>query len=60
MREWGIFNDEGMLEGGFVSQVEAQLVLERDYAEDDAHVAEECRDHAEHEAETCEPCIRGR
>jgi hypothetical protein len=55
--EWGIFQDDGMIDGGFMSRAAAQRALDLDYAEDDAHVAEICSEHPEHEAESCELCI---
>lgn len=53
---WGIFQDDGKIDGGFGSREAAQKALDLDYAEDEAHVAEECSEHPEHEAETCEAC----
>ncbi len=54
--EYGIFTDDGLIEGGFYSEKSAQKALDLDYAEDEAHVAEICHDHPEHEADTCEEC----
>lgn len=56
MSEFGIFSDDGLLEGGFYSEEHAERIRERDYDEDDAHVAECCHDHPEHERATCECC----
>lgn len=55
--EWGIFQDDGMIDGGFASQSAAQRALDLDYSEDGAHVAEVCSEHPEHEAESCDLCI---
>lgn len=36
--EYGIFNEESLLERGFYDRAKAVAVMARDYAEDDAHV----------------------
>lgn len=54
--EYGIFSEEGLLEGDFYTVESAQAELELDYAEDGAHVAEICPEHREHEREHCEVC----
>lgn len=55
--EFGVFSDEGKIDGGFYSFEEAQNALESLYAEeDDVHVGECCHDHPEHEKDTCELC----
>jgi hypothetical protein len=55
--EYGIFNDEGCVEGGFASEAEAKAAIEDRYSdEDDLHVAEACHNHPEHEKESCEDC----
>jgi hypothetical protein len=54
--EFGIFTDEGIIEGGFYDRAKAEIVMERDYSEEDAHVAECCHDHPENEREYCEEC----
>lgn len=56
MTEFGIFSDEGLLEGQFWSREVAEETLRTTYPEDDAHVAECCREHPEQERETCEEC----
>jgi hypothetical protein len=54
---FGIFNDEGLVEGDFYSQEEAQTAIKERYSEeDDLHVAECCHDHPEQERESCEEC----
>jgi len=55
--EFGIFNDEGKIEGGMFSRAEAEarLVAMGEEAEG-CHVGECCHDHAEHEREGCEEC----
>ncbi len=53
---YGIFNDEGLLEGDFASLKEAQDVAEEYDDEDDVHVAECCPDHPKEERATCEAC----
>ncbi len=55
--EYGIFNDEGLVEGSFSSQAEAQRAIEERYDEDDALTVELlCRDHSSNAAEQCEDC----
>jgi hypothetical protein len=55
--EYGIFNDEGALEGGFYNRDTAVGVLETRYADDpQAYVAEACPDHPDHPRESCEEC----
>lgn len=60
--EFGIFNDEGLLEDGFFSEEEARNALHIEtggrYDEDEhAHVAEICHDHPENERDNCEDCV---
>jgi hypothetical protein len=56
-RQFGIFNDEGKVEGDFYSfESAAAAVSERYTDEDEVHVAECCHDHPEHEREACEEC----
>jgi len=56
--EFGIFNDEGCVEGGFYSRDEAEAARTVRYAEDDdCHVSRCCPEHPEEEAETCENCM---
>lgn len=55
--EFGIFAEDGQLERGFDSLVEAEKALAKRYSpEDEAHAGECCHDHPEHEAATCELC----
>jgi hypothetical protein len=54
--EYGIFDDEGLLEGDFWSEEEAQRRLDEAYTEDDAHVALVCPHHPEQEGVSCELC----
>ena len=55
--EFGIFAEDGLLEGGFFSAEDAQKVLDGCYSPDDeAHVGACCHDHPQHEAATCEEC----
>lgn len=54
--EFGIFNDEGMIEGDFSSRADAEIVAQRDYYEDDVTIHEICHDHPEHARESCEDC----
>lgn len=53
--EWGIFNDEGLLEGGFHTEDEAFVAAESDYSPDDGvYVAEVCPSCREAEARHCD------
>lgn len=54
--EFGIFNDEGCIEGEFYSREDADRAMADRYAEDDAHVAEVCPDHRDQERDHCEHC----
>lgn len=55
--EFGIFNDEGLVEGDFASLDETvAAIAERYTEEDEVHAAEICRDHPGHERESCEKC----
>ena len=57
MTEWGIFNDEGMVEGGFRSPEEAtEAIWDRYDEEDDLSVLEVCPWHEEQPRDTCEEC----
>jgi hypothetical protein len=55
---YGVFNDEGLIEGPGLSKAEAEADAAKYRAEGDLHakVAEICDDHEEHEAATCEEC----
>lgn len=56
--EYGIFADEGLLEGGFYSEIEAQdAVRERYTADDDVTVLECCRDHPDEARAFCARCM---
>lgn len=57
MTEYGIFNEEGLLEGGFYSAEEAQTKWISTYRDDDAYVAECCHDHPDQETDRCEECV---
>ena len=57
MEEYGIFNDEGLIEGLMFSDDEANMTLKQNYsADDNCHVAIICPDHPNHEKEHCETC----
>lgn len=60
MVEYGLFNDEGMVEGGFRSLEEAREVIWDRYDEDDElSVLEVCPDHEEQPKYGCEECEMG-
>lgn len=55
--EWGLFNDEGMVEGGFHSYDEAYRGMIEDYdEEDELEIMEVCPDHPEEAKADCEEC----
>lgn len=54
--EYGIFSDEGHLEGDLYSREAAEARLAAEYAEDDARVAVCCEQHREQEAGECSEC----
>ncbi len=70
MDEYGIFNDEGLLESDFYSKEDAETALQEDYPEEvqeDAdrvergeeplhYVARLCHDHPDQPAHGCEEC----
>ena len=53
---YGIFDDEGLLEGDFSTREEAEHEMAVCYPEDDAHVALICPDHEDQEHGNCESC----
>jgi len=55
MCEFGIFDDSGLLEGGFYTREAAMSAMSR-YAEDGAHVGIICPEHEEQEQDYCEEC----
>jgi len=56
MHSYGIFSDEGLIEGEFSSREEAEAARLARYAEDEAHVRETCFDHPENDRASCEEC----
>jgi len=58
MTEYGIFNDEGLLEGQFYDIAKAEAKLASDYNEDDAYVAAVCPYHSGEEAGHCQSCAQ--
>ncbi len=63
--EWGIFTDEGKVEGDFYSRESADACFAKLTADDDdraacesenMHVGECCHDHPENEKDNCEDC----
>lgn len=56
--EFGIFSDEGQLEGSFFSRTDAELALVARYSpeDDNAYVAECYPDRPEEEREGCREC----
>lgn len=55
--EFGIFTDEGFMEGDFYSVAEAEAGIEARYDEGDGcYVAEVCPEHRDQEKGHCETC----
>ena len=56
--EYGIFNDEGLIEGGFRSERAAKIVVTQYHRRGEICVVKVvCPDHEEHANESCEPCM---
>jgi hypothetical protein len=54
---YAIWNDEGKVEGEFLSQDAADEAIHNRYLpEDDLHSGYECDEHPGHEAVSCELC----
>jgi len=56
MREYGVFNEEGMIDGPFYTHESAVVVCKSYDDEEAAYVAEICPTHEEQEYDTCEYC----
>lgn len=58
MIEYGIFNDEGLLEDGYYVEAEARESLASPVYDGDVHayVAPICREHHEYRADACPLC----
>jgi hypothetical protein len=57
MTEYGLFNDEGMVEGQFYSVQEAEAAIANRYdPEDELSIEEVCEEHPEHAKCGCEEC----
>jgi len=56
IREYGIFNDEGLIENGFFSHNEACEAITAKYPGEDFYSARICHKHPEQVAEDCEEC----
>jgi hypothetical protein len=55
--EYGLFSDEGIVEGGFYSVAEAQAAIAERYdADDGLEVEEVCPEHPDHPRCGCEKC----
>lgn len=54
--EYGIFGDEGLVEGDFYSKEEAKKRLEKEYPDSGLWVDECCIEHREQRKEHCEEC----
>jgi hypothetical protein len=58
MTEYGLFNDEGLVEGGFYSVDTAEAaILDRYDSEDELEVKEVCGDHEGQPYDGCEECF---
>lgn len=56
MTEYGIFSDEGQIERGMFSLVEANTRLQSYSADDGCWAAACCHDHPDFEEASCEEC----
>lgn len=57
MTEYGIFNDEGLVEGDFYTPEEArEAIRERYETDDDLIVLEVCPEHREQPRHACDEC----
>ncbi len=57
MQEYGLFSDEGLVEGGFYSSEEADAAIEDRYSlEDELDVAPICASHRDYRKSHCEKC----
>ncbi len=57
MREFGVFNDEGMIDGGFLTLAEAEKRIQDEYPEDDCEALEMCEQHHGEPNISCEECL---
>lgn len=56
-KEYGVFNDEGLLESGFFTKEEAAMAAAQKYPEEKhVYIALVCQIHEEQEAAHCEKC----
>jgi hypothetical protein len=56
MSDYGIFNDDGLIDGPYHSEKEAMEVAKAYDADEGAHVLRLCHDHPEHADLCCEVC----
>lgn len=56
MTEYGIFNDEGFIEGDFYSREAAEAAVAARYSDDDCSVHEVCPEHRDQPRDGCEEC----
>jgi len=55
--EYGLFNDEGLVEGGFYDRELARMAIDTHYDPEDGLTIEEiCPDHPEHARHGCDEC----
>lgn len=60
MTEYGLFNDEGLLEDQFYSKSAAEDAIRERYSDDEfVKVSEICHDHPEQPSFGCEDCEEG-
>ena len=57
MKEWGIFSDEGLIEGEFYSKEDAEQAALKYDKEDEIYVSEICPYHRDNERNSCEKCL---
>lgn len=57
MAEWGLFSEEGLIEGDFLTREDALLARRERYTPDDElEVYEVCPHHPEQSSHDCEDC----
>lgn len=57
MCEFGLFSDEGIIEGGFSSKEEAEEAIKKRYSEEDElKIFECCPEHPDFSRICCEEC----
>ncbi len=57
MSEYGLFSDEGLVEGDFPDEITAEIAIKERYSPEDCLVVLECcHDHPDQPRRCCEEC----